>query len=129
MAEATDVSVRIIAEAEGDEQELALLTRRLRSELLNLDVSDVEPVVRDEQDGAKGATAILGWLVVHLGGEQLSKVVAKVAGWALSNGRTVEVELDGDVLKLSRATREQQEGAYQAWLARHRPPADGAVSP
>lgn len=125
MTEATIMSVRIIAEtgadAEEDEEELGRLTRRLRSELLDLDVSDVEPVPREEEEVAKGAAEVLGWLVVHLGVEQLGEVVGKLAQWALSYGRTVEVNLDGDVLKLGRATREQQEGAYQAWLARHTP--------
>jgi len=125
MTQATTVSVRIIAETdaeeEEDEEELARLTRRLRSELLDLDVSDVEPVTGEQEEGAKGAAEVLGWLVVHLGAEQLGEVVGKVAQWALSHGRTVEVNLDGDVLKLGRATREQQEGAYQAWLARHTP--------
>jgi hypothetical protein len=114
-----DVIVRV-ADSGCDEEELAELTGRLRSEMLGLDVLAVEPQAdADTPDGAKGAGAVLGWLVVHLGVEQLRTVVAMVVTWALRNDRPVEIDLDGDVLKLGRATREQQKEIVNAWLARH----------
>ena len=43
----------------------------------------------------------------------------RVADWACGSGRTVEVSLDGDTLKLGRVTREEQQELTRAWLARH----------
>jgi hypothetical protein len=117
---AMDVIVGIVADSDCDEEELAGLAGRLRSEMLGLDVLGIEPVIQPATpDGAKGAGEVLGWLLVHLGGESLRTVVAAVADWALRNDRSVEVDQDGDVLKLGRATREQQEKIVDAWLTRH----------
>jgi hypothetical protein len=117
---AVDIIVRVDADPDCDEEELAGLTGRLRSEMLGLDVLGVEPEISvGTPDGAKGAGAALGWLVVHLGVEQLRTAVAAVVTWALRNDRPVEIDLDGDVLKLGRATREQQKEIVDAWLARH----------
>jgi hypothetical protein len=60
-----------------------------------------------------------GELLVRLGAEALRAVLAKVADWAGRNGRTVDVTVGGDALRLSRATREQQEKIIDAWLAQH----------
>lgn len=117
-----DVSVVIVADSDCDEEELAGLAGRLRSEMLGLDVLGIETVIQPATpDGAKGAGEALGWLLVHLGGESLQRVVAAVADCALRNDRSVEVDLAGDVLKLGRATREQQERIVDAWIARHSP--------
>jgi hypothetical protein len=51
----------------------------------------------------------------------LRAVVAAVRGWVGRTGRTVEVSIDGDVLKLTGATSQQQEKIVDAWLARHAP--------
>ena len=69
--------------------------------------------------GAKGVTAVAGWLAVQLGQEALRTVLAKVADWVTRNDRVVEVSYGGDTLKLGRATREQQEKIIDDWLARH----------
>jgi hypothetical protein len=69
--------------------------------------------------GAKGVTAIAGWLLVQLGPEALRVVLAKVAGWMTRNDRMVEVSYGGDTLKLSRAIRAQQEKIIDGWLAQH----------
>lgn len=103
-----------------DAEELAELTGRLRGELLGLDVQDVDQVPDEAvPDGAKGVAAIAGWLAVQLGPETLRTVLAKVADWVARNDRLVEVTYGDDTLKLSRASREQQEKIIDGWIARY----------
>jgi hypothetical protein len=110
-----------VCPARGDDAgELAELTRLLRGELLDLDVSAVERLPDEAvPPGAKGVAAIAGWLAVQLGPEALRAVLAKVADWVTRNNREVEVSYGGDKLKVVRATREQQEKIIDGWLARH----------
>jgi hypothetical protein len=46
-------------------------------------------------------------------------VLGKIADWAARSGRAVEITVDGDSLKLGRASREQQDRLVEAFLARH----------
>ena len=126
MAGAGQVSVRIGDDAELDGQDMALLTRRLRAALLELDVLDVEPGSAQAPDGAKGAGAVLGWLWVTIGGEALKTVVDRVADWAASNGRTVEITVGDKNLKVSKVSREEQRELIDTFLAQL--PAGGAAS-
>lgn len=120
MADAVGLILQVCPSPEDDAGELAELARWLRSELLDLDVSAVDQLLDDAvPPGAKGVTAIVGWLAVQLGPEALRAVLAKVADWVTRNGRPVEVSYGGDTLKLGRATREQQEKIIDDWLARH----------
>jgi hypothetical protein len=103
-----------------DADELAALTDLLRDELLDLDVAAVEqPRGGGLPAGTKGVAAVVGWLAVQLGPEGLRAVLSKVADFAVRNDRGVEVTCGGDTLKLTRATREQQERIIDEWLARH----------
>lgn len=105
---------------DDDAGELAELSGALRVELLDLDVSAVDPLPdEDVPAGAKGLGAVAGWLVVKLGPEALRAVLAKAADWVTRNDRVVEVSYGDDTLKLNRATREQQEKIIDGWLARH----------
>lgn len=122
MAVPGDALLRISAEPDDDAGELDELTRQLHLTLLDIDVKDVDRVISaDEPDRAKGLTAVPGWLAVHLGAETLRKVVATVLDWANRTDRTVEVTVDGDVLKLGHASRDEQRRIVDAWLARHTP--------
>ena len=103
-----------------DAGELAELAGWLRGELLDLDVQGVDRLPGEVvPSGAKGVAAIAGWLLVQLGPEALRTVLTKVADWVTRNDRMVEVSYGGDTLKLGRATRQQQEGIIDDWLARH----------
>lgn len=122
MAELGELTIQIMNDhADGHEEELAGLARRLRQELLTLKVASVEPPADRVPEGGKGIGTAIGWLVVHVGQEPLRNLIAAVADWASRNERQVEVILDGDVLRLGRATRHQQEQAFTAWLTRHTP--------
>jgi hypothetical protein len=107
--------------APGDDAgELVKLAGWLRGELLDLDVDGVEPLPEEAAPtGAKGAAKVAEWLLVQLGPEPLWAVLAKVADWVARNDRMVEVSYGGDTLKLSRATRDQQEKIIDGWLSRH----------
>jgi hypothetical protein len=119
MGETDRMTVRIVAGDGDDAADLALLTRRLRSSLTELNVRDVRPAAEETPDGAKsGATEVLGWLWVSVGGESIMAVVRRVADLTVSSGREIEVTLNGQTLYLKRATREQQELAFREWLAR-----------
>ena len=48
-------------------------------------------------------------------------MVAAVRGWTSRTGRTVEVSVGGDALKVTGVTSQQQEKIIDAWLARHVP--------
>lgn len=122
MAVEGGVVVRVFPASDDDPGELAELTGRLRAELLDLDVQAVDAVAEGGiPEGAKGLPAIGGWLVLHLGREGLRTVLDKIADWASRNDRPVEITLGGDVLKLGRATRDQQDKIIDAWLAQHPP--------
>ena len=115
-----DVIAAVDPAVDDDEEAVAALARRLRAELLDLDVAAVEPVPAEAAPaGTKGLAALLGTLAVKLGPAALKAVVAKIRDWASRNGRSVEVTLDGDTIKLTGATTEQQELLLNAWLARH----------
>lgn len=114
--------VVLVVDGDGvDAGELGVLAGRLRDELLDLDVTSVEPVEPDSVPGhAKGLGALAGALAVKLGTlEGLRSVVAAVRGWAARTNRTVEVSIGGDQLKLTGVSSRQQEKIVDAWLARH----------
>lgn len=73
--------------------------------------------------GAKGAGAVFGLIGRAVGGEALRTALAALVNWAGRSGRTVEVCLDGDTIKLGGASREQQDRIVEAWIARHAPSA------
>ena len=51
-------------------------------------------------------------------------MLATVRGWASRTGRTVEVSIGGDALKVAAVTSQQQGEIIDAWLARMPPAAD-----
>jgi len=120
MAHSGEIVLQVCPSPGDDPEQLAELAARLRGELLDLDVQGVEQLPGEPVPaGAKGMAAIAGWLAVQLGPEALRTVLAKVADWVTRNERTVEVIIGDDTLKVSRATREQQEKIIDGWLARH----------
>jgi hypothetical protein len=105
--------------SDGDE-ELAKLTQRLRSQLLDTDVDSVEPLTDTaDPERTKGLDGLVGWLAVRLGTEGLRAVVGTVVSWATRTGHSVEVNYGGDVLKVSGVTSAQQERLINDFLAHH----------
>lgn len=114
------LTVWIRPDSEEDADELALLTERLRVELLELDVDSVVPLSESTApEHAKGLASIAGALVVQLGTlEGLRAFVNSVWHWASRTRRTVEVRIGDDLLRLTGVTSEQQEKIIDAWVTR-----------
>lgn len=110
----------------GDEdaEQLEELTSLLRQELLELDVAAVEPLTQESApEDSKGAVAALaGWLAVHFGAagvkSGLKAVVNVVATWAGRTGKTVELTIGGNTLKLTGASAEMQSRIVDEFFAR-----------
>jgi hypothetical protein len=112
----------------ADAAEVEERTLQLREELLELDVDDVQqPSVGPPPEGAKGVEgALLGTLVLTAGREAVSAVVHLIAGWLSRGGaRSIKLRIGDDLLELSDASKEQQQQAMEAFLARH-PPSSGS---
>jgi len=109
--------------SDGDDDELAKVAQRLRSQLLLMDVDSVEPLTdtadSDVAKGEKGLEALVGWLAVRLGTEGLRAVVGAVVSWATRTGHCVEVTYGDDVLKVCGVTSAQQERLINDFLVRH----------
>ena len=119
--------VQVLPVADSDAEELADLAGQLQAELLGVDAASVAPLPAEPvPEGAKGLDGTLaGWLLVQFGTpdglRSVVAVVATVRGWASRTGRTVEVSIGGDVLRVTAATSQQQEKIIDTWLARHAP--------
>lgn len=123
MVGSSELLLNVSPDVDGDGEDVAGLARRLRVELLDLDVDAVEPLTGDNvPDGAKGLATLAGALGVRLGDVGLKTVLTKVLDWVLRSGRSVEATIDGDTIKLSHATREQQAAVLETWLGRHAAP-------
>jgi hypothetical protein len=116
------VQLELDPAAGADEIEARAL--QLRNELLDLDVNDVrQPSVGQAPEGAKGVEVVLlGTLVVTAGREAVKAVVHAVGEWLGRNRvRKVKLEMEGETLELSTASREEQLRLIEMFLARHSP--------
>ena len=114
--------LQVLPVADSDAEELADLTGELHAELLGADAASVVPLAAGPPpEGAKGIDGTLaGWLAAQFGTlDGLRAVVAAVRGWTSRTGRTVEVSIGGDVLKVTGVTSQQQGEIIDSWLARH----------
>ena len=108
----------------ADEAELDRLARSLRDDLVELDVERVELAPDGPPpEGARAAEALVaGALLVQLArtSDSLSTLVRTIRGWlGASGGRTVRIELDGDVLEVSGVSDAERERLVETWIARH----------
>lgn len=118
-----------LAEDDADDQRLATLTAYLRTELLRLDVEDVTTASLGEAPpGTKGSSELadIAGLVVTLGqsADSLRSVIAAIQAWlprGIGHLRSVNLEIDGDKIELSNATRTDQAQLIQLFVSRHGP--------
>ncbi len=116
----------LLSEEEADAERVAELTGYLRDELLDIEVDDVSAVPAGEvPPGARAVDVTqIGALLVALGSSAtaLNQVVTAVRSW-LGRCRdarpSLHLEMDGDVLEVSKATDEQVEEAFRAFVQRH----------
>ena len=123
MADADGLILQVLPVADSDAEELADLAAELHAELLSVDGTSVAPLpARAAPEGAKGLGDVAGWLVAQFGTlDGPRALVAAVRGFASRTGRTVEVSIGRDHLKVTGMTSQQQGEIIDAWLARHGP--------
>ena len=120
--EAVAVTVEIASAADVDAARLEELTASLRRELIDLDVEAVERVEDDAAPaGAKvGEVLALGALVVKVAKSagSVAAVVRALQDWAARGGRSVKLDVGGDTIELTGASRAQQDRLIEAWIER-----------
>ncbi len=110
---------------ELDPEACERLSRQLRSELAELDVESVVPVMGGTApDGAKGTDPVtLGVVIVALSasGGVFTGLIETVRDWlARHSGRhRISVTIDGDTIELERASAAQQRELVDAYVRRH----------
>ena len=92
----------------------------LWEELSELDEVSVEQVPEAGPESAKGVGALAG-LLASVPVTGIVAFAQFVRAWVVRTGRTVEVSIDGDTIKITGASREQQDRVIEAWLVRHAP--------
>jgi hypothetical protein len=121
-SEALAVRVEIASHGDVDDARLEELTASLRRELSELDVDAVERVEGDPgPEGAKvGDVLVLGALVVKVArsAASVAGVVRALQDWAARGGRTVKLDVGGDTIEVTGASRGQQDRLIQAWIER-----------
>jgi hypothetical protein len=115
-----------LAEEGADAERLAVLTRYLRGELLQLDVEDVTALQAGAPPPGSRAldAATVGALLIALGqsAEGLRSVVFAIRDWlrrGKGTGRAVRLELGSDALELSQASTADQERLIELFVRRH----------
>ncbi|MHB6908291.1 hypothetical protein [Streptomyces sp. DB-54] len=114
------MSLVVSGGVDSDQEELAELTSQLRRRLFELDVDDVRTARSGGEmpEGAKsGELMAVGALAVTLAPTVLRPVLHLVETWMQNRPvRTVKVDVDGRVLELGHASREQQQRLVEAFL-------------
>ena len=124
MPEQATMSVRVGLLDDADAAELEDVTARLRRELLELDVDNVERATAGvAPPGTKAVeTILIGTLLVTLAKNAgaIGEVVKAVQSWLGDRpSRTVRLELDGDAIELSNASSAEQERLIDLWVEQH----------
>jgi hypothetical protein len=113
------VTLHVAGDEDSDAEDVAELSWQLRSELLELEVEDVEHVRKAVPAGAKGAAMEWAQLVVTMAGAA-PPLIAALHGW-LGRHRecSVTLEIDGDRLSLANVDPAEQARLASEWLRRH----------
>jgi hypothetical protein len=118
------VRLEVGLESDADAVELQDATSQLRSELLELDVNDVQaPSGGAAPPGTRGAAAAeIGTLLVAAGRAAIGPIVAAIQSWvARRASRSVKLTIDGDSIEVSNVSPEDQRELIESFLARHAP--------
>jgi hypothetical protein len=124
MEDNLEVTLRLEAEADADADELDRLTQLLREQVLQLDVQSAVPLSAGAPPpGTRaGDMLMLGGLLVTLtrSPELLKVLVSVVQSW-LGNraGRTVELQIGGDSIKVAGIGSYEQQRLIQLFVERH----------
>jgi len=115
-----------ITEEGADAEQVTVLARYLRAELLRLDVEEVTAVeAGGPPPGTRGSeVSVAGGLIVAIGqaADSLRSVILTIRDWLRRGegaGRVVRLEMDGDKLELSQASAADQERLLELFISRH----------
>jgi hypothetical protein len=128
-------SMRLVVSGEDDvdQAELDSLASHLRQRLLELDVEDVRLARADgaAPEGAKpGELIAVGTLVVTLATAVLRPTLRLIETWMQNRPvRTVTLDIDGRVLELGHASKDQQQQAMDLYAESVRSAADTRPGP
>jgi membrane-associated protease RseP (regulator of RpoE activity) len=117
-----ELKIQIEPQADADAEELASLATQLRRELDALDVQSVQLERAGEvPEGAKAVEVLaLGSLIVKLGPVAVGVIARVVQGWLKrSAARSAELQIDGDVIKLTGTSLQDQERLIALLEAKH----------
>ncbi|HEY7391331.1 MAG TPA: hypothetical protein VH640_22640 [Bryobacteraceae bacterium] len=119
---AIQLILHIDAGPEADQEDQALLTQRLRHDLLDLDVESVDPIHSGAAPGrAKGDPVTLTTLAVTLAPIALTEIMKALQTWLSRHERaTVSIESDGQKMTVTGSPSKEQQQAIEAFLGRHR---------
>jgi hypothetical protein len=79
---------------------------------------DLAEIFYSAPNGAKGIGGLAA-LAATLPGSGVAALFRFLRSWATRTGRTLEVSIGGDTMKIGGASQEQQDRVIEAWLARH----------
>ena len=117
------LTLNLVTDPQVDAAELADLTQRLRQELLELDVDQVElPRSGPPPPGAKAIEPFSwGTLIITLAtsGGVLTTLIGLLQSWLnRNNQRQVKLTINGDTLEVSGLSSDEQRRLIAEWLQR-----------
>jgi hypothetical protein len=120
--ELLQLHIQLDAGADADAMEIDELTTQLRRQLLGLDVESVDRIpAGDAPPGTRAVEVMaLGGLLITLtkSPELLKMVASVIQSWVASrSGRSVEVQIAGDTLKVSGVSSEEQQRLINFFVA------------
>jgi hypothetical protein len=118
------LAMRIETDSEADAEELAELAVYLREQLLELDIESADPTTAGPAPpGTRaGEIFVAGALTVMLAQSSglFTALIDRVQSWVSPvGGRSVKLEIDGDVLEVNGITGRDQRELIKAWIDRH----------
>jgi hypothetical protein len=121
----TQLRLVVNSDPEADDQDLAALAGRLRTEILDLDVADVELLRAGEIPGGAKTGDVVTWgaLLVTLAASEgvLTTLIGFLRSWLTRNEqRSVSLEIDGDRLEVTGISSAEQQRLIDEWLKRHK---------
>ncbi|WP_307729876.1 effector-associated constant component EACC1 [Acrocarpospora macrocephala] len=119
----TMVGIRLDLGADSDAEELTSVARRLRDELRQLDFETVPMPTVPPPPGAKGPVMdVLGEVWVSVAGSAgVAGLLDVLAAWITrGRGRSIKLELNGQVIDATGLSRRDQRRLIEEWIARQR---------
>ena len=120
----TQIALNIKSGRETDIQELAVLTEKLRNELMDLKVEAVDFVSAGKapQRAKAGDPVTLGTLLLTIvaSGGLLTTLINALQSWLTRHERSsITLEIDGDKLQVTGRLTKQKQPLVDAWIKRH----------